>query len=210
MRHPEIKFVELNWEQHRVFCKTIGVSALPLVKIYTSSGEVESFPCGPKKVEILRAKLVEWSVKTSLSSGNESTTQSQPSINSPTVKPFPAAGTERLASALCAALPGEPNAPSNATSVLMPSLSVNSLSRGDERYNYNVKADAAMKNGYYTSFLVKSDNLHNNVNGPEKSSIERNGALAVDLRRINHMTLLSICENLFGHIDKKLLVRLAL
>ena len=46
-----------------MFCKTIGVSALPLVKMYTSSGEVESFPCGPKKIELLRAKLDEWAVK---------------------------------------------------------------------------------------------------------------------------------------------------
>ena len=55
--------MQLDWEENRVFCKTIGVSALPLVKMYTSSGEVESFPCGPKKIELLRAKLDEWAVK---------------------------------------------------------------------------------------------------------------------------------------------------
>ena len=62
-QYPSLSFKQLNWEEHRAFCKEIGVTALPLVKFFTSDGEVESFPCGPKKVELLRGKLDEWSVK---------------------------------------------------------------------------------------------------------------------------------------------------
>lgn len=47
----------MNWEENRNFCKEIGVQALPMVKMFTKDGEVESFPCGPKKVELLRAKV---------------------------------------------------------------------------------------------------------------------------------------------------------
>mmetsp|Transcript_1636 Transcript_1636/g.3505 ORF Transcript_1636/g.3505 Transcript_1636/m.3505 type:complete len:137 (+) Transcript_1636:350-760(+) len=54
------RFLEMNWEENRNFCKEIGVQALPMVKMFTKDGEVESFPCGPKKVELLRAKLDEW------------------------------------------------------------------------------------------------------------------------------------------------------
>jgi len=61
--YPDFNFQQLNWEENRAFCKTIGVTALPLVKFVTSEGEVESFPCGPKKVELLRGKLDEWSLK---------------------------------------------------------------------------------------------------------------------------------------------------
>jgi len=57
--YPTFNFYGLNWEENKVFCKTIGVNALPLVKMFTCDGEVESFPCGPKKVEILRGKLDE-------------------------------------------------------------------------------------------------------------------------------------------------------
>lgn len=62
-QHPTIRFMQLDWEENRLFCKAIGVSALPLVKMYTAEGEVESFPCGPKKIELLKAKLDEWTVK---------------------------------------------------------------------------------------------------------------------------------------------------
>ena len=51
------RFLEMNWEENRNFCKEIGVQALPMVKMFTKDGEVETFPCGPKKVELLRAKV---------------------------------------------------------------------------------------------------------------------------------------------------------
>jgi len=62
-QYPAFQFSQLNWEENRAFCKTAGVTALPLVKMFTSEGEVESFACGPKKVEILKGKLDEWNVK---------------------------------------------------------------------------------------------------------------------------------------------------
>jgi thioredoxin-like negative regulator of GroEL len=40
-KYPKaISFKQLNWEDNRDFCKTIGVTALPLVKFFTRDGEV--------------------------------------------------------------------------------------------------------------------------------------------------------------------------
>jgi hypothetical protein len=46
----EVKFYQLNWAEAPDYCKARGVRALPFVKMFTVDGEVESFPCGPKKV----------------------------------------------------------------------------------------------------------------------------------------------------------------
>mmetsp|Transcript_7112 Transcript_7112/g.8796 ORF Transcript_7112/g.8796 Transcript_7112/m.8796 type:complete len:552 (-) Transcript_7112:273-1928(-) len=59
-QYPNFRFKQLNWEENRAFCKEIGVAALPLVRMYSSEGQVESFTCGPKKVELLRSNLDKW------------------------------------------------------------------------------------------------------------------------------------------------------
>ena len=62
-QHPTICFMQPDWEENHLFCKTIGVSALPLVKMPTSEGEIEINSREPKKVALLKVKLDEWTVK---------------------------------------------------------------------------------------------------------------------------------------------------
>lgn len=62
-QYKGVRFLELNWEENREFCHELGVMALPMIKMYTHEGEVESFACGPKKVELLRSKLDDWKTR---------------------------------------------------------------------------------------------------------------------------------------------------
>jgi len=81
-------------------------------------------------------------------------------------------------------------------------------------YSYNVKADAAMKNGYYTSSLMHATSEVLRPQDNERFQRERRrggsggrmSAFAVDLRRINGQTLGKACEALFGHLSRDALV----
>jgi len=42
------------------FLQELDVKVLPLVQFYAGGERVEAFPCGPRKIELLREKLEEW------------------------------------------------------------------------------------------------------------------------------------------------------
>lgn len=42
------------------FLQKLDVNVLPLVQFYASGKRVEAFPCGPRKIELLREKLEKW------------------------------------------------------------------------------------------------------------------------------------------------------
>lgn len=56
-----ILWADLTIQHNKDFVKTLGVLALPSVQFYAgSAGLVESFPCGPSKVPILKRKLAQF------------------------------------------------------------------------------------------------------------------------------------------------------
>lgn len=42
------------------FLQELEVNVLPLVQFYAGGKRVEAFPCGPRKIELLREKLEKW------------------------------------------------------------------------------------------------------------------------------------------------------
>ena len=42
------------------FLQQLEVNVLPLVQFYANGKRVEAFPCGPRKIELLREKLEKW------------------------------------------------------------------------------------------------------------------------------------------------------
>ena len=42
------------------FLHELEVNVLPLVQFYANGERVEAFPCGPRKIELLREKLEKW------------------------------------------------------------------------------------------------------------------------------------------------------
>ncbi|OEU09013.1 hypothetical protein FRACYDRAFT_164115, partial [Fragilariopsis cylindrus CCMP1102] len=51
-------WASLNIQNNKDFVKSIGVLALPTVQLYAGNGsKVDTFPCGPSKVPILKRKL---------------------------------------------------------------------------------------------------------------------------------------------------------
>lgn len=42
------------------FLQGLEVNVLPLVQFYAGGKRVETFPCGPRKIELLREKLEKW------------------------------------------------------------------------------------------------------------------------------------------------------
>ena len=42
------------------FLRELEVNVLPLVQFYANGEQVEAFPCGPRKIELLREKLEKW------------------------------------------------------------------------------------------------------------------------------------------------------
>jgi len=53
-------WASLNIQNNKDFVKSIGVLALPTVQLYAGNGlKVDTFPCGPSKVPILKRKLVQ-------------------------------------------------------------------------------------------------------------------------------------------------------
>ena len=59
-KRPEVVFAQFDVQGNKDFVKSLGILALPNVHFYGSSEVVESFPCGPSKVPILRRKLSEY------------------------------------------------------------------------------------------------------------------------------------------------------
>ena len=54
-----IIWADLNIQGNKDFVKSIGVLALPTVQLYAGGGtKIDTFPCGPSKVPILKRKLV--------------------------------------------------------------------------------------------------------------------------------------------------------
>jgi len=52
-------WASLNIQGNKAFVKSIGVLALPTVQLYAGNGvKVDTFPCGPSKVPILKRKLM--------------------------------------------------------------------------------------------------------------------------------------------------------
>jgi len=45
------------------FLQGLDINVLPLVQIYADGDRVEAFPCGPRKIELLREKLEKWHFK---------------------------------------------------------------------------------------------------------------------------------------------------
>jgi calmodulin len=55
-----IVWADLNIQGNKDFVKSIGVLALPTVQLYAGNGaKVDTFPCGPSKVPILKRKLIQ-------------------------------------------------------------------------------------------------------------------------------------------------------
>ncbi len=55
-----IIWADLNIQGNKDFVKSIGVLALPTVQLYAGGGiKIDTFPCGPSKVPILKRKLVQ-------------------------------------------------------------------------------------------------------------------------------------------------------
>jgi Ca2+-binding EF-hand superfamily protein/thiol-disulfide isomerase/thioredoxin len=55
-----IMWADLSIQHNKDFVKSLGVLALPSVQFYANGGLVESFPCGPSKVPILKRKLAQF------------------------------------------------------------------------------------------------------------------------------------------------------
>lgn len=54
-----VVWAELNIQGNKDFVKSIGVLALPTVQLYAGNGaKMDTFPCGPSKVPILKRKLI--------------------------------------------------------------------------------------------------------------------------------------------------------
>ena len=54
-------WADLSIQHNKDFVKSLGVLALPSIQFYASGGRlVESFPCGPSKVPILKRKLTQF------------------------------------------------------------------------------------------------------------------------------------------------------
>jgi len=58
LQNIPIIFAEMSAVGNKEFLKNLGVLALPSVQFYAGSEIVESFPCGPSKVSVLRKKLI--------------------------------------------------------------------------------------------------------------------------------------------------------
>jgi len=55
-----IVFGQISIQNNKDYLKSLGILALPMIQIYGGSdGLVESFPCGPSKVPILKKKLLQ-------------------------------------------------------------------------------------------------------------------------------------------------------
>eukprot|EP00519_Triparma_laevis_P015030 CAMPEP_0182491148 /NCGR_PEP_ID=MMETSP1321-20130603/726_1 /TAXON_ID=91990 /ORGANISM="Bolidomonas sp., Strain RCC1657" /LENGTH=456 /DNA_ID=CAMNT_0024693407 /DNA_START=570 /DNA_END=1936 /DNA_ORIENTATION=- len=63
-----VVFSQFDVQKNKDFVKSLGILALPNVHFYGDQDLVESFPCGPSKVPVLRKKLSEY-VETRLTSG---------------------------------------------------------------------------------------------------------------------------------------------
>ncbi|GMH93922.1 hypothetical protein TrST_g7951 [Triparma strigata] len=63
-----VVFSQFDVQKNKDFVKSLGILALPNVHFYGDKDLVESFPCGPSKVPVLRKKLSEY-VETRLTSG---------------------------------------------------------------------------------------------------------------------------------------------
>jgi Ca2+-binding EF-hand superfamily protein/thiol-disulfide isomerase/thioredoxin len=55
-----IMWADMSIQHNKDFVKFLGVLALPSVQFYANGGQVESFPCGPSKVPILKRKLAQF------------------------------------------------------------------------------------------------------------------------------------------------------
>jgi len=56
-------FSQFDVQKNKDFVKSLGILALPNVHFYGNGDLVESFPCGPSKVPVLRKKLGEYVVE---------------------------------------------------------------------------------------------------------------------------------------------------
>lgn len=60
--NKNVVFAQFNVQNNKEFVKSLGILALPNVHFYGEQQILESFPCGPSKVPILRRKLVDYVV----------------------------------------------------------------------------------------------------------------------------------------------------
>lgn len=54
-----IKWADLSIQHNKEFVQSLGILALPTVQIYVGGQLIETFPCGPSKVPILKRKLAQ-------------------------------------------------------------------------------------------------------------------------------------------------------
>jgi calmodulin len=54
-----IIWADLSIANNKDYVKSIGVLALPTIQFYVHGGRVDTFPCGPSKVPILKRKLIQ-------------------------------------------------------------------------------------------------------------------------------------------------------
>ena len=59
LRLPVV-FADLTIQNNKDYIKSIGVLALPTVQFYAHGAKVDTFPCGPSKVPILKKKLADF------------------------------------------------------------------------------------------------------------------------------------------------------
>ena len=52
-------FADLSVQHNKDYIKSLGILALPSIQMYAGDALVESFPCGPSKVPILKRKLTQ-------------------------------------------------------------------------------------------------------------------------------------------------------
>jgi hypothetical protein len=58
IREGELRMGEIEYGSNADLCKSLGVTKLPAVHIYSSKGKlVDAFRCGPKKLPVLLDKL---------------------------------------------------------------------------------------------------------------------------------------------------------
>eukprot|EP00525_Craspedostauros_australis_P007363 CAMPEP_0198126444 /NCGR_PEP_ID=MMETSP1442-20131203/44832_1 /TAXON_ID= /ORGANISM="Craspedostauros australis, Strain CCMP3328" /LENGTH=147 /DNA_ID=CAMNT_0043786227 /DNA_START=136 /DNA_END=577 /DNA_ORIENTATION=- len=54
-----IVWADLTIQNNKEYVKSIGVLALPTIQFHVQGGKVDTFPCGPSKVPILKRKLTQ-------------------------------------------------------------------------------------------------------------------------------------------------------
>jgi len=69
------------------FLQKHEINVLPLIHFYLGGQRVEAFPCGPRKIELLREKLEQWHRKPEGGAAVEAEAEAEPSLPSPEERP---------------------------------------------------------------------------------------------------------------------------